>query len=268
MKKVLKSDRFYMATMGEGCPALVKKYGTGIEIDHFCSAENMEGERFAGTKEEVDRALAQADTPERIIHAPFNELFPAAIDPRALALARLRYEQAYRIACHYNAKSMVVHSGYVPFVYFKEYHISRSVEFWREFMKDKPEDFTLLIENVLEDEPFTMAQLMAELREGEKNPAKKNRYRACLDIGHRNITSSMSAVKWIEALAPYLGHAHLHNNDGKGDYHWCLHRGNMDMEEIMDAFLSMAPEDMTYGVECIEPEPSMEWLLRKGYIAE
>ena len=59
----------------------------------------------------------------------FNELYPAAIDPQIQRIAYKRYEQAYHLAKDvYGIEKMVVHSGYVPRIYYKQWHHEKSQE--------------------------------------------------------------------------------------------------------------------------------------------
>lgn len=177
------NKRLYIATIGENFAELALQYGLGLELDHFCMAEALDGQARQKTLQEADIDIQKAgiskklyqkcgcsgidmrtiDSERLILHAPFNELFPAAIDPKALELAYNRYRQTYQVARNYGINRMLVHSGYIPFVYFKSYHEDRSVEFWNKFMSDKPKEFSLLIENVLEDEPYMMLEMMRRL---------------------------------------------------------------------------------------------------------
>ena len=75
---------------------------------------------------------------------------------------------------------MVVHTGYEPLMYFKEWHLQRSVEFWRTYMEDKG-DFQIYIENVFDDEPLMMKNLIDALDDP--------RIKVCMDVGHANGTA-------------------------------------------------------------------------------
>ena len=128
-----------------------------------------------------------------VLHAPFNELCPSAIDPLVLDIARRRYAQAFQLADGYGIRRMVVHSGYVPLVYFKEYFVERSVEFWRAYLADKPDDFSINIENVLEDEP----DMLIDIARGVDDP----RFKLCFDIGHANITKNgLDIMEWTQRV--------------------------------------------------------------------
>ena len=86
-------------------------------------------------------------------------------------------------------------------------------------MEDKPEDFIVCVENVLEDEPYMLLDMMKQISDP--------RVKLCLDIGHAHAMTSadIPAEKWIQVLGPHIAHFHLHNNDGSGDSHRPLARG-------------------------------------------
>ncbi|MFR8854973.1 MAG: hypothetical protein ACLVHQ_08755 [Oscillospiraceae bacterium] len=90
---------------------------------------------------------------------------------------------------------MVVHNGWLPFIYFKEWQSENGALFWQDFMADKPEDFSIYIENVLEDEPYMMKDMMSRITD--------DRIKICLDTGHANAMTSedISVEKWIEVLS-------------------------------------------------------------------
>lgn len=248
-------DRLIIATMCSSWRDVAEKYGLGVEGDYFCQAENMDGEKGVRAKADLAQMIKKYDV--RVMHAPFNELYPAAIDPRARALAMDRLNQAAEIAIGFGIKKMVVHSGYMPFVYFKEWHHERSVEFWKEFMADKPADFEICIENVLDDEPQMMADIAKAI--GDK------RVGLCLDVGHANILSKTAVTEWIDTMAPYLKHLHIHNNDGSGDFHDELMNGNLDIEQILDVALDKCDSQATITLEILNCENTLDWLKTKGY---
>ena len=261
MSKSLKG-RLAIATVCSNWRQVADTYGVGIEIDHYCQAENMDAPRRDKVLALLKKDLETYRAP--VLHAPFNELFPAAIDPKALALAKERFLDAARLAQDLGIHRMVVHSGYVPFVYFKEWHIPRSVEFWSEFIAQQPADFEIAIENVLDDEP----EMLAKIAEGVNDP----RVGVCYDAGHANIVSKAGQDEWMATLAPYLKHLHIHNNDGERDYHRGFTEGTLDIARILDQALAIRRDDrggrgdITVTAELLKDEGSFVWLKEKGYL--
>lgn len=242
-----------LATIDEQVLKLAEQYDLGIELDQFCTAMYMDPPEFETYDAQVKTMLSRA----KVFHGPFNELSPCAIDPRIRQVSMERYEQAFQLMQSYGLKKLVLHGGFVPLVYFPEWYIEKSIEFWKEFLEDKPEDLCLCLENVMEPEPY----YLTKIAEGVDDP----RCRLCLDVGHANIkkVSSVPIEDWIREFSPYLAHVHLHNNDGVWDWHKNIGEGSLPMEKILKLLDELAP-DASYTFENIDDtEQSIRWYLDK-----
>lgn len=242
-------EKLYVATIAEDAEEAAREWGVGLELDEFCTADNMDGEAFARWDATARQRLAATD--RWVMHAPFAELSPAAIDPRIRAVVLQRLEQAYALASGYGISRLVVHAGYIPQVYYPQWFVEQSAAFWRDFLRDKPEGFELLIENVLEKEPELLAELLAAVDDP--------RARICLDIGHANCQQGAPLAAWIDTLAPYISHVHLHNNDGTRDTHGGLAEGSIPMEETIRSIRTAAPE-ATFTLEMMRVDPALAQL--------
>ena len=157
-----------------------------------------------------------------------------------------------------NVKRIVIHDGYVPFVYFPEWFVEQSVAFWRGFLPEVPEDMTIALENVMDDGPDMLAAIM----KGVDDP----RLGVCLDVGHANTTVSKTPpMDWIAPLSPWLRHVHIHNNFGEWDLHNPLGEGNIPMAQVLDQLLTACPA-ATYTIENMNCAPSLDWLAAHGYL--
>lgn len=259
------NNRIFTATMCSDWEQIADKYNTGIEIDHYCQTANMDGEQGSRTHAAVAEIVRTRNA--QIMHAPFNELFPASIDLKARALAMERLNSAAAIAADFGIRKMIVHSGYVPFVYFKEWHVNKSIEFWKEFIEDKPADFEVCIENVLDDEPYMLAEIVKGIGD--------SRIGVCYDTGHANIAGkgcpdgreeTTDQDEWLEVLAPYIRHLHIHNNDGKRDYHRTFSDGTIDIERLLDGVINKCSADTTITAELIDGAEGFRWLKERGFI--
>ena len=145
-------------------------------------------------------------------------------------------------------------------IYFPEWFTARSVEFWREFLRDAPDGLCLALENVMEPGPDMLVQIAA----GVDDP----RFGLCLDVGHANTrVSETPPLDWIAPMAPWLRHVHLHNNDGDWDLHDALGQGMIPMPDILDALAEQCPA-ADYTIENQNCEPSLRWLCARGYLEE
>ena len=247
-----------LCTLDPAAPGLAEKYGLGLELDEFCTAMNIDD---AGMFAKLDAEVRSFGALPRVFHAPFNELFPCAIDPKIRAAARERLEQAYGLARSYGLNRMVCHGNYVPNVYFPVWYVEQSIGFWKDFLRDKPADFRLYLENVLEPEP----ELLRDIVAGVDDP----RCRLCLDVGHANVTavSSVPAERWLTVCAPLLGHLHLHNNDRSWDWHRPLGDGGIDMDTFLTQLADEAPDASITLEHGQDSEKSILWLAERGWIS-
>ena len=240
--------KIYISTIAPDAAELAKRYGLGLEIAEYCTAWNMD-EKFEEVHPKVQEETA--GIPGRILHAPFNELFPCAIDKKARALAAQRYRQAIDLAKQYGAAKVVIHGGYNPWIYYPVWYVGESVKFWKEFLREDP-GVQIVLENVLEEKPGMLLDIVA--------CADHPNLRLCLDIGHVNAYSKIPVADWLEAWAPYLSHFHIHNNDGSWDTHSALDCGTIPIRELLAQAEALCP-DATFTLELMEAESSIRWLL-------
>ena len=186
----------------------------------------------------------------KVLHAPFNELFPCAIDRKARALAAERYRQAIDLAKTYGATKVVVHGGYNPWIYYPVWYTEQSIIFWKEFLREDP-GMEIVLENVLETDP----QWLLDIVKGVGNP----RLKLCLDIGHVNAYSKIPLNDWLENWAPHISHFHIHNNDTSWDTHSPLTEGTIPMKDLLEKAYLLCP-DATFTLELMEAEASVKWM--------
>ena len=247
-------ERIYLSTIDENADALAKEYGLGIEIAEFCTAWNLDEKR-----EEIEPTIQEhlKSSDRFALHGPFNELFPCAIDKKIRAVAAERYKQTIEAAQSYGIKKLVIHGGYNPRIYYKEWYTPESIVFWHEFVNEIPEDMVICLENVFEEEIEMLADIVRAVDD--------KRIRMCLDIGHVNAYSQVPVENWIEDCADIIEHFHIHNNDGTWDNHCQLFDGNMNMEEVL-LFIQRKCPEASISLELVEAAPSVEWLKEKKLI--
>jgi sugar phosphate isomerase/epimerase len=247
--------KLYLSTIGKDAAVLARKHGFGIEIAEFSYAVNMDTD-FTHW-ESITHANLFAIT-NRIFHAPYNELCPASVDPLIVEVTRQRLNQAYKLMQYFGINRMVVHSGYVPHLYFKDWFIERSVVFWRDFLIDKPDDFSLLLENVQEESPHMLCDLIKKTDD--------MRFQLCLDVGHAGGSSSnVPVTHWVETTAPYLGHVHIHNNYHASDLHNPPEEGLIDMCAVMTQIIELQPS-ATYTAETTDLQKAVSWFKNSGFL--
>lgn len=244
------------------CAKLAVEHGLGLEIADFCICSNLD-ERYPIMEKLIRRK--QELVPDLLMHAPFNELCPAAIDPWIREIAKKRFLQIFGETVKFNAKKLVVHTGFDPMIYRKEWFVPQSIGFWKDLLKECPEGLELVLENVMEKEP----DMLVEICDGVAD----ERFRICLDIGHANLMP-VPVREWLSTIGGRLSHMHVHNNEGsrtkeliaaKDDLHHALGNGILDVDCILKQAAGIR-EDITITVETTYIEDSVKWLIERSYI--
>lgn len=252
----MENRRFYLSTISPDAPETARRYDLGLEIAEYCTAYNMD-ERFPETDATVREKLGGIT--RRTLHAPFNELFPCAIDPRARALAADRFREAIALAGRYGAEKVVIHGGYNPQIYYPCWYTEQSAAFWKEFLRNDP-GVDIVLENVLEEKPDYLLDIVRAV--------DSPRLGLCLDVGHANAYSSSPVTEWLERSAPYLRHIHLHNNNRTSDAHAPLDAGSIPMRGFLERALTLCP---VASVTLELPEDTARgalWLAENGFITK
>ena len=191
------------------------------------------------------------------LHAPFAELIPCPIDPNVRANAMARFRQTTALAGRLGVRRIVVHGGFIPYVYFPEWYVEQSICFWKEFLADAPDDLLLAVENVMEPGP----EMLVEIARGVDDP----RLGLCLDVGHANtVVSKTPPADWLAPMLPDLRHVHLHDNHGALDEHLPLGAGTIDFAPILAALA--AHPDITITLENQDILPSLQYLQANGWL--
>lgn len=252
----MKPDSLYLSTIDSQAPDLARQWGLGLEIAEFCTAWNLDDE-FPQTDQKVRNSLQGIS--RAVLHAPYNELFPCAIDRRARALAHDRYLQTIEVAAGYGIRKLVIHPGFDPHLYFPEWFTPQCTLFFRELMKEIPGDVTLCLENVLETDPSLILDIISKVDD--------ERLRMCLDTGHAEAYSEVHPEDWVKACAPYLSHFHIHNNDGRRDLHGPLFEGVIPMDRLLNTIHVLCPK-ASITLELPQAESSLLWLREQDLLEE
>lgn len=184
-----RSDQVHISGMAARAARLAKEYHCGYEITAFSYAPMLEdAAAFSRVEAECE------EIGSLWLHAPFAELIPCAIDPNVRANAMARFRQTTALAARLGVRRIVVHGGFIPYVYFPEWYVEQSICFWKEFLADAPDDLLLAVENVMEPGP----EMLVEIARGVDDP----RLGLCLDVGHANtVVSKTPPADWARADA-------------------------------------------------------------------
>ena len=268
-------NQIFISTFSSNAEKTAANYGFGLELDDLCISSNLDSEKrewvIERMKGEMERAGITRD--KAIIHGPFTELTPAAIDRRFIQLMKSRYIETISICRELGVPRLVLHDGYIPLLYQKPWHMKKSIEFWTEFYEDIPEGFTVYLENVFDDEPELLREIVERVNENLGLEKGEEAYLICLDVGHANAmipknvggssNSTDEIIRWIKHMGNLIGHVHLHNNDGSSDAHDHIMNGAFDIDRVLDALMEYGRCDLSLTVESREAELSCQYLFEK-----
>ena len=170
------------------------------------------------------------------IHLPFFDLQPGSIDDGILDATRRRLAGACAIARIYQPRHLVAHAGFTDI--YEEFYsqwLERCCATWHAFMRDWPDHPPVFLENVYEENPQPLGDLLDRIA--------ADRMGVCFDTGHWHSFSQGAHLKnlrqWLTGLALHLRHLHLHDNDGGFDQHRGLGQGLIPWEEFFTTLLEL-----------------------------
>jgi sugar phosphate isomerase/epimerase len=213
--------------------SLAEERGLGIEVQHFADGPLLDG-AWRAKLTEIQTAL-KGFKGFLSMHGPFSNMDLGGWDPQVQAVSRGRFLHALQIADQLGARIIVLHSAYDNGM---RYHggipvwAERRVPFWGDVARVAEKmGITLVVENTHELDATAQNTLI--------DAVNAPSLRACLDIGHCNMTAQTPVSIWIEQLGSRLIYVHAHNNSGKYDDHWPLTKGTMDIKAVFQQFSNL-----------------------------
>ena len=163
------------------------------------------------------------------LHAPFFELAPGALDPEILKASRNKLRKAFRLIPIFQPKSIVCHLNFEENKqgYKMEAWEAAALPTWQELAGiAQKNNCRMMLENTYEKTPAAHERILSRL--------SKEAAGFCLDVGHLLCFAKSRWQEWLPQLLPWLGHLHLHDNDGTRDQHLALGLGSFNFQELFE----------------------------------
>ncbi len=154
------------------------------------------------------------------LHAPFTNFNPGSSKKRTRNTSLQIADMSLQLAEKLHARRIVFHPGLAYGSAGKKLDtwVQNNLTFWPEFLARAAEfNCTICIENIYETTPDPFIQLFSMMDSPQLGHV--------FDIGHWNLFGSGKLVNWLNEMAPYLKHMHLHDNHGEQDEHLAIGRG-------------------------------------------
>jgi len=170
------------------------------------------------------------------LHAPTAGFDPGSRDQSIRDATRQTLVQTLRLARLLKARSIVVHSGFLPSfgTADTESWIRHSIMFWNQLLPEiNAADILITVENLYEQQPTPLRRILEGVR--------SRRLRHCFDCGHHNIYATATLEAWFSELGRYCAACHLHDNHGSVDQHLIPGEGTIDFVRIAGLLYRHAP---------------------------
>lgn len=208
----------------EASLAVANKYHCGFEYQDFFLPDLLEKE------EECEKLLQLYENcgvcNKSTFHGVFFDIVVFSDDPRIRSVSNARVEQSLSQAARLGAKGCVFHTNYTPNFLLQSYRknwVSRNAAFWREKLKAYPQ-MEIYLENMFDVDWILLEQLAKEMSD-------EPRFGVCLDYAHAHAFGKSEEIEqWVTALAPYVKHIHINDNDLASDLHLTIGEGMIDWE--------------------------------------
>lgn len=193
--------------------------------NHFQPEIGLEGDALYSMTGQEFKQIATALRQEGLgctLHAPFFDLSPGALDARIRTVTREKLRLAVELIDTFSPRAIICHLNFESnkHGYKLDEWFAHAVETFRQLLRMAARhQTTLCLENTYETEPGQHLRMMQAL----DSPYA----RICLDVGHLQAFAKCPWQEWLPAL-PWVGHLHLHDNQGDTDTHQAIGRGRFD----------------------------------------
>lgn len=203
---------------------LAEEYGFGFEYNDFFIPDIMDDE--SRIDEIVSRYKAHKLPKCCTMHGAFFDVIIFSSDKKIRTVSEQRICQSLDIARKLGAKGVVFHTNYTPDLTSEIYvngWLEHNENFFRRVLPLYP-DLDVYMENMFDRTPDMLCGLAKRL-------ADVPNFRVCFDYAHAAVYGS-DIDGWADAVAPYVKHIHINDNDLENDLHIAVGDGKINWEHF------------------------------------
>ena len=224
---------------------LAKQYSVGFEINDFYNPAILDDEKRL---DEWISVYGKRGIPaQSTMHGAFLDVVVISEDDQIRRISENRMRQSMEIARRLGVKGVVFHTNSNP-VLSGEAYDARVVQYVSAYVEKLLQAFPemdIYLENMFDADPQILQRISERL-------CTYTNYGVCLDYAHASISDTPIEV-WVDALAPYICHVHINDNDLKKDLHQAVGNGRIDWKRFA-AYYQQFFSDCTVLVETTLPE--------------
>ena len=187
------------------------------------------------------RELVESSGIALAVHAPFNSLNIAALNPGVRRESVRQTKDAIDLCADLGGQVVVVHNGeYITSERFRKevpeagrLQWDHNLDSLREAAGHAEERGLFLCLENIGFEPDHMDRCVDDLL-AIREEVDEKALRFCLDIGHARLNRELDAA--VEKMGPWISHVHFTDNRGKYDDHMTIGEGNFDYRPLLDFF--------------------------------
>ena len=204
----------------ESC-ALAEEWDAGFEYNDFYDPALLDDAARLRERIARYRALGRAGRGDTL-HGAFYDVTVHSRDGQIRAISERRVRQSMDAAQALGVRGVVFHTGLIPNyhdAFYSRPWLEDNLRFWTKLCAEYP-GIEVWMENMFDREPERLAELAGAMRDVPQ-------FGVCLDYAHASVFGGEPGV-WVRALAPYIRHLHLNDNDGLADRHDAVGDGVTD----------------------------------------
>ncbi len=239
--------------------ALAEEYGAGFEYNDFFVPRLLDDPEKLRERIAFWRGFGREKRRDTM-HGVFFDVTIHSDDDRIRRVSEERVRGSVEIAQEMELRGVVFHTNLIPNFksqFYLDNWLEKNVDFFTKLCAEFPE-VEIWMENMFDTEPY-MLRAMAERMAGVKN------FGLCYDRAHAQVFGG-GPEGWLEALAPYIRHMHINDNDGLTDRHDAVGTGIIDWRGF-DAALRARGVGASVLVETTDLEKqrmSLEYMKANG----
>ena len=220
-------------------------FDAGFELDDFYEPQLLENEKLLAKTIAFYKEIGLPDY--CTLHGAFYDIVPFSYDKTIREASVKRMRQSMDIARQLGVKGVVFHTNCYPLLSGDAYDanvIEGLTVTIKSLLEEYPE-IEIYLENMFDADAKIMVAVAKRL-------ANYGNFGLCLDYAHACITKT-PIEEWVTAVASYVKHLHINDNDLEKDLHLAVGEGRIEWKKFFE-YYNRYFKDCSLLIEVSSPE--------------